>query len=153
MVDSTAEVFPGGQMPTLHGALLPKRAGQDAEAATGPGDAQDHLRHGIARNGEGQGGIRSQRARDDEVQGSCEGGSRKLRRDADVLRDAPRVLAAHPHEQRDRAAQQGDKARSRVVGTFPDGKSALMLIAARLKYVANSEWGSHRYLDASLLKK
>ena len=31
--------------------------------------------------------------------------------------------------------------RTRVVGTFPDGKSALMLVAARLKYVADSEWG------------
>ena len=43
--------------------------------------------------------------------------------------------------------------RTRVVGTFPDGKSALMLVAARLKYVADSEWGSRRYLDASLLKE
>ena len=41
--------------------------------------------------------------------------------------------------------------RTRVVGTFPDGRSALMLVAARLKYVADSEWGSRRYLDATLL--
>ena len=41
--------------------------------------------------------------------------------------------------------------RTRVVGTFPDGKSALMLATARLKYVADSEWGSRRYLDVSLL--
>lgn len=41
--------------------------------------------------------------------------------------------------------------RTRVVGTFPDGKSALMLVTARLKYVAVSEWGSRRYLDVSLL--
>ncbi|WP_418237934.1 IS256 family transposase [Ellagibacter isourolithinifaciens] len=43
--------------------------------------------------------------------------------------------------------------RTRVVGTFPDGKSALMLVAARLRYVADSEWGSRRYLDVSLLKE
>ena len=43
--------------------------------------------------------------------------------------------------------------RTRVVGTFPDGKSALMLAAARLKYVADSEWGSRRYLDVSPLKE
>jgi transposase-like protein len=42
--------------------------------------------------------------------------------------------------------------RTRVVGTFPDGKSALMLVAARLKYVADSEWGSRRYLDVTLLE-
>ena len=41
--------------------------------------------------------------------------------------------------------------RTRVVGTFPDGKSALLLITARLKYVAESEWGSRRYLDVTLL--
>lgn len=41
--------------------------------------------------------------------------------------------------------------RTRVVGTFPDGKSALMLVTARLKYVADSEWGSRHYLDVSLL--
>lgn len=40
-----------------------------------------------------------------------------------------------------------------MVGTFPDGKSALMLVAARLKCVADSEWGSRRYLDVSLLKE
>lgn len=43
--------------------------------------------------------------------------------------------------------------RTRVVGTFPDGKSALMLATARLKYIAESEWGSRRYLDVSLLKE
>ncbi len=43
--------------------------------------------------------------------------------------------------------------RTRVVGTFPDGKSALMLVTARLKYVADSEWGSRRYLDVTLLEE
>lgn len=43
--------------------------------------------------------------------------------------------------------------RTRVVGTFPDGKSALMFATARLKYIAESEWGSRRYLDVSLLKE
>ena len=43
--------------------------------------------------------------------------------------------------------------RTRVVGAFPDGKSALMLVTARLKYVAESEWGSRRYLDVTLLEE
>ena len=42
--------------------------------------------------------------------------------------------------------------RTRVVGTFPDGKSALLLVTARLTYVADSEWGSRHYLDVSLLE-
>ena len=36
--------------------------------------------------------------------------------------------------------------------TGTDGKSALMLVTARLKYVAESEWGSRRYLDVTLLE-
>jgi putative transposase len=43
--------------------------------------------------------------------------------------------------------------RSRVVGNFPDGKSALMLSAARLRHVAGTKWGTHRYLDMDLLAK
>lgn len=43
--------------------------------------------------------------------------------------------------------------RTRVVGTFPDGKSALMLVTARLKHIAESEWGGRRYLDVSMLKE
>lgn len=42
--------------------------------------------------------------------------------------------------------------RTRVVGTFPDGQSALMPVTARLEYVADSEWGSRRYLDVTLLE-
>ena len=43
--------------------------------------------------------------------------------------------------------------RTRVVGAFPDGKSAPTLVTARLKYVAESEWGSCRYLGATLLEE
>lgn len=43
--------------------------------------------------------------------------------------------------------------RARVVGTFPDGKPALMLVAARLKHVAEGEWGGRRHLDVSMLKE
>ena len=31
--------------------------------------------------------------------------------------------------------------RTRVVGTFPDGNSALVLICARLRHVAGTQWG------------
>ncbi|HEX7115687.1 MAG TPA: IS256 family transposase [Steroidobacter sp.] len=36
--------------------------------------------------------------------------------------------------------------RTRVVGAFPDGKSALMLVAARLRHIASTRWGKRRYL-------
>ena len=31
--------------------------------------------------------------------------------------------------------------RTRVVGSFPDGNSALMLVCARLRHVAGTQWG------------
>ena len=39
------------------------------------------------------------------------------------------------------------KRRTKVVGTFPDGESALMLVCARLRHVASSSWGTKRYLN------
>lgn len=36
--------------------------------------------------------------------------------------------------------------RTRVVGSFPDGNSALMLVAARLRHIAGSRWGLRQYL-------
>lgn len=36
--------------------------------------------------------------------------------------------------------------RTRVVGAFPDGRSALMLVAARLRHIASTKWGKRRYL-------
>ncbi len=37
--------------------------------------------------------------------------------------------------------------RTRVVGAFPDGKSALMLVCARLRYISGKDWGCKRYLS------
>jgi transposase-like protein len=43
--------------------------------------------------------------------------------------------------------------RTRVVGTFPDGKSALMLVCARLRYVSGKDWGTKRYLCMKYLSE
>lgn len=43
--------------------------------------------------------------------------------------------------------------RTRVVGNFPDGRSALMLVAARLRYIAGKQWGTRRYMDMGRLKE
>jgi len=37
--------------------------------------------------------------------------------------------------------------RTRVVGTFPDGNSALMLVCARLRHVTGTQWGVKRYMN------
>lgn len=43
--------------------------------------------------------------------------------------------------------------RTRVVGSFPDGRYALMLVTTRLKYIVENEWDRRRYLDASPLEE
>jgi putative transposase len=42
--------------------------------------------------------------------------------------------------------------RTRVVGAFPDGQSALNLAAARLRHIAGTAWSTKRYLNIELLK-
>ncbi|MET0068010.1 MAG: IS256 family transposase [Candidatus Thiodiazotropha sp.] len=42
--------------------------------------------------------------------------------------------------------------RTRVVGAFPDGNSALMLASVRLRHIAGTQWGSKRYLKMELLR-
>ena len=37
--------------------------------------------------------------------------------------------------------------RTKVVGAFPDGQSAMMLAAARLRYVAGTKWGEMKYMS------
>jgi len=41
--------------------------------------------------------------------------------------------------------------RTRVVGSFPDGRSALMLVAARLRHIAGTRWGVVRYMAMNRL--
>jgi transposase-like protein len=43
--------------------------------------------------------------------------------------------------------------RTRVVGAFPDGQSAIMLVAARLRHIAGTKWGTRRYLNMNRLQE
>jgi len=43
--------------------------------------------------------------------------------------------------------------RTNVVGAFPDGNSALMLVAARLRHIAGTRWSTKRYLNMDLLRE
>ena len=43
--------------------------------------------------------------------------------------------------------------RTRVVGAFPDGNSALMLVAARLRHIAGTKWGLRQYLKMDRLEE
>ena len=43
--------------------------------------------------------------------------------------------------------------RTKVVGAFPDGHSALMLVAARLRHVSATTWGTRKYMNVRLLEE
>ncbi len=42
--------------------------------------------------------------------------------------------------------------RTNVVGAFPDGESALMLVGARLRHVTTTKWGTIKYMNMDRLK-
>ena len=90
--------------------------------------------------------------------------ARKLREAAKCLREGigettTYLLDDYPREHRRRIRMNNMierlnreiRRRTRVVGSFPDGRSALMLICARVRYVTSSEWSTRRYLDMSRL--
>lgn len=45
------------------------------------------------------------------------------------------------------------KRRTKAIGAFPDGQSALMLVCARLRHVAATSWGARRYMNMDHLFK
>lgn len=59
----------------------------------------------------------------------------------------------HTNNPLDERIMREIRRRTRVVGAFPDGNSALMLCAARLRHIAGTRWGTKRYLSMELLKE
>lgn len=45
-----------------------------------------------------------------------------------------------------------NRPRTRVVGSFLDGNSALMLVCARLRHVAGTQWGNKKYMNMKRLE-
>ena len=43
------------------------------------------------------------------------------------------------------------RCRTKVVGAFPDGQSALMLVADRLRHVSATRWGTRKYMNMKSL--
>ena len=41
--------------------------------------------------------------------------------------------------------------RTRVVGSFPDGYSAMMLVGARLRHISTTKWGTRQYMNTCKL--
>ena len=40
---------------------------------------------------------------------------------------------------------------TRVIGCFPDGNAALMLVGARLRHITTTKWGTRQYMDIKKL--
>lgn len=59
-----------------------------------------------------------------------------------------RIRTNNPLERLNREIRR----RTRVVGAFPDGESALVLVAARLRHMAGTKWGTRRYLNMDKLR-
>ena len=43
--------------------------------------------------------------------------------------------------------------RTRVVGNFTDGKSAMLLVAVRLRHIASTRWGAKKYMEIQAHRK
>ena len=43
--------------------------------------------------------------------------------------------------------------RTRVVGAFPDGNAAVLLVTARLRYITGTRWGTKMYMDIHRLRR
>ncbi len=41
--------------------------------------------------------------------------------------------------------------RTRVVGSFPDGYSAMMPVGARLRHISTTKWGTRQYINTCKL--
>jgi transposase-like protein len=88
----------------------------------------------------------------------------KLRKAAEKVREGSAETLAYYHFPREHWRQirtnnplervmREIRRRSRVVGCFPDGNSALMLAAARLRHIAGTRWGTRRYMNMKRLRE
>lgn len=53
----------------------------------------------------------------------------------------------------DRKSNCRQTGKTNVALHFPDGESAMLLVAARLRHVAGTRWGTRCYLDMSRLRE
>ena len=56
----------------------------------------------------------------------------------------------HPNNGLERIMKE-IRRRTRVVGSFPDGNSALMLVGARLRHISTTKWGTRQYMNTCKL--
>ena len=147
---------PRGEMPAVHGALHAQRAFEDAAKPQGLGfrGVEGRVRHGIPGDGPRQGrtGRRGDGRREAEGRGRLPARGGVGETTTYLL---PEFLDGHRRRIRTsnmiERLNREIRRRTRVVGSFPDGNSALMLVCARIRHVTANEWSARRYLDMSRL--
>lgn len=113
------------------------------------GDSRAEFARGMRKEDRGGGGG----ARVDAARGGREDGARGVRRDTCLHGIPAGALARIRTNNGIKRINREIRRRTRVVGTFPNGNSALMLVTARLKYIVKHEWGKRRYLDMTKLEE
>lgn len=94
-----------------------------------------------------------------EILGTAEGMKKATKKVEDRVEETL-TYCDFPYEHRTRIhannvierLNQEIRCSTRVVGTFPDGNSALMLVCARLRHVASTQWGNKKYINIKHLE-
>ena len=142
-------VYPG-QIPALYSPFLPKRilrypalqgepGGQNAQGRPCSGEQE-------SRPGEGQ-SCRGRTAGNETAKKVEDGVEETLTYCEFPFEHWTRIRTNNVIERLNREIRR----RTRVVGTFPDGNSALMLVCARLRHVAGAQkYMNMKHLEAAL---
>jgi hypothetical protein len=131
------------------GAFLPEcmDSGADEQGEGSSGDAESYSRAGRSSGSATESGTSRRETEGDEAGGCCDAGGGRIEETLYYYvfpREHWRSLRTNNPLAR---LLREVRRRTRAVGAFPDGKSALMLAAARLRHVAGTNWGIRRYLD------
>jgi transposase-like protein len=137
----------------VHGAFLSQRVdgSADEQGEGSGGDAESHSCAGRSRRSSAEGRTSGREVEGHEASDAAEhvrtGIEETLYYYAFPREHWRSLRTNNPMERILREVRR----RTRAVGAFPDGKSALMLAAARLRHVAGTKWGTRRYLDMNRL--
>ena len=153
---SRGRVLSRGGLAAVHGALVSQR---DERGAQGQGEGSDGHAQGDPCPGETARRLATRRRLVAEKLDTM-----RLAQAATIVRegvDETLSYMAFPREHWTRIRTNNVlerimreiRRRTRVVGNFPDGKSAVMLVAARLRHIAGTRWGKRVYLDMDRLRE
>lgn len=152
---SLGRVLSRGALAAVHGALVSQRVHRNAaRAARGSG--------GHAQDDHGQEDRPAAREMAVAVAEKLE--AVKLRQAAAIVREGVDDMLScmsfpREHWTRVRTNNMLDRIireirrRTRVVENFPDGHSAVMLVAARLRHVVGTRWCTRQYMDMERLRE